>query len=175
MNQNLCVESLYLNQRNMITATNENLKKYRHRWTALKNYSCKLSNFCTVVIWKHFLYDISTLNICKLIHENIFPLWTCHSIQVASLNLNLCVEFHYLHQRNMITATNENLKKYLHRWTAQNSIFRHERPKREVGALHFYTSSERIARVASCMNHIFLYKFMRTRVGSPFTDIKNAP
>ena len=24
-------------------------------------------------------------------------------------------------------------------------------------------------------NHIFLYKFMRTRVGSPFTDIENAP
>ena len=24
-------------------------------------------------------------------------------------------------------------------------------------------------------NHIFLYKFMRARVGSPFTDIKNAP
>ena len=24
-------------------------------------------------------------------------------------------------------------------------------------------------------NHIFLYEFMRTRVGSPFTDIENAP
>ena len=24
-------------------------------------------------------------------------------------------------------------------------------------------------------NHIFLYKFMRTLVGSPFTDIENAP
>ena len=24
-------------------------------------------------------------------------------------------------------------------------------------------------------NHIFLYKFMQTRVGSPFTDIENAP
>ena len=24
-------------------------------------------------------------------------------------------------------------------------------------------------------NHIFLYKFMRTRISSPFTDIENAP
>ena len=35
-----------------------------------------------------------------------------------------------------------------------NSIFRYKRPKRAVGALqvlHFYTSSERVARVASCI------------------------
>ena len=33
----------------------------------------------------------------------------------------------------------------------RNSIFRYKRPKRAVGALHFYTSSERIVRVASCI------------------------
>ena len=36
-----------------------------------------------------------------------------------------------------------------------NSIFRYKRPKRAVGALHFYTSSERIARVASCIEPYF--------------------
>ena len=48
----------------------------------------------------------------------------------------------------------------------KNSIFRYKRPKRAVGALLVWPH---------VLNHIFLYKFMRTRVGSPFTDIENAP
>ena len=36
-----------------------------------------------------------------------------------------------------------------------NSIFRYKSPKPAVGALHFYTSSERIARVASCIEPYF--------------------
>ena len=36
-----------------------------------------------------------------------------------------------------------------------NSIFPYKKPKRAVGALHFFTSSERIARVASCIEPYF--------------------
>ena len=37
----------------------------------------------------------------------------------------------------------------------QHSIFRYKRPKRAVGALYFYTSSERIARLAPCIEPYF--------------------
>ena len=47
-----------------------------------------------------------------------------------------------------------------------NSIFRYKRPKRAVGTLLVWPHVS---------NHIYLHKFMRTRVGSPFTDIENAP
>ena len=40
-------------------------------------------------------------------------------------------------------------------WEICISIFRYKRPKQAVGALHFYTSSERIARVASCIEPYF--------------------
>ena len=44
---------------------------------------------------------------------------------------------------------------YLSYVSCENSIFRYKRPKRAVGALHFYASSERIARVASCIEPYF--------------------
>ena len=47
-----------------------------------------------------------------------------------------------------------------------NNIFRYKRPKRAVSESPVWPHVS---------NHIFLYKFMRTRVGSPFTDIGNAP
>ena len=45
-------------------------------------------------------------------------------------------------------------RRWTHDWR-RNSIFRYKRPKRAFGALHFYTSSERIARVASCIEPYF--------------------
>ena len=79
----------------------------------------------------------------------------------------------------------------VHKWefcihVQRNSIFRSKRPKRAVGALGLSASAAGscwiFTRAVSgslvwphVSNHIFLYKFMRTRVSSPFTDIVNAP
>ena len=49
----------------------------------------------------------------------------------------------------------EHVDKLFIKWQSENSIFRYKRPKRAVGALHFYTSSERIAREASCIESYF--------------------
>ena len=48
-----------------------------------------------------------------------------------------------------------------------------DRPRLRVSAAFFTRAVSESPVWPHVSNHIFLYKFMRTRVGSPFTDIEN--
>ena len=57
-----------------------------------------------------------------------------------------------------------------------NLISMADRQRSAVGSCCIFTLAVRQPPVwPHVSKRIFLYKFMRTRVGSPFTDIENAP
>ena len=100
------------------------------------------------------------------------------SLQSIAVLLDVdCLDIHQVRNRQIICGKNflrQNLRKFkVGEGTLPWAIFRF-RIFLNYFSQKFENSIFQYMR-PHVSNHICLYKFMRTRVGSPFTDIENAP
>ena len=90
------------------------------------------------------LSEVVCVCVCLCVCYNTIVVYTIHHRKLCTCMFGTCKIF----CRTLCFLI-------LQRTKLNYSIFRYKRPKRVVGALHFYTSNERIAREASCIEPYF--------------------